>query len=103
MARDEKKRTDDLGAEIPAIDPRGIELVYMIIADHIAGQIERGERATGSRLPSELELSNAWGVARMTLRRAIRELKERGLVRAVHGKGTFVAPPESRAPRTSSE
>ncbi|QYC39329.1 Mannosyl-D-glycerate transport/metabolism system repressor MngR [Nonomuraea coxensis DSM 45129] len=66
----------------------------MIIAGHIAGQIERGERAVGSRLPSELELSNMWQVARMTVRRAIRELTERGLVRAVHGKGTFVT--ESR-------
>ncbi|TDE55652.1 GntR family transcriptional regulator [Nonomuraea mesophila] len=86
---------DDLGQELPEVDPSGQELVYMAVANHIAGQIERGERAVGSRLPSELDLSNMWGVARMTTRRAIRELSERGLVRAVHGKGTFVTRPDS--------
>ncbi|TDD24223.1 GntR family transcriptional regulator [Nonomuraea diastatica] len=69
----------------------------MVVANHIAGQIERGERAVGSRLPSELDLSNMWGVARMTTRRAIRELSERGLVPAVHGKGTFVTQPDAWA------
>ncbi|MFG1616863.1 GntR family transcriptional regulator [Nonomuraea wenchangensis] len=98
MARgDVEERTDDLGAILPKTDPAGADLVYMIIAGHIAGQIERGERAVGSRLPSELELSNMWQVARMTVRRAIRELAERGLVRAVHGKGTFVMEPRGEA------
>ncbi|MEU8271564.1 GntR family transcriptional regulator [Sphaerisporangium sp. NPDC049002] len=86
-------RTDDLGQELPEINSDGEALVYMAIADFVAGQIERGERAVGSRLPSELDLSNMWGVARMTVRRAIRELRERGLVNAVHGKGTFVTRP----------
>lgn len=85
--------TDDLGQELPEIDSSGEALVYMVIADFIAGQVARGERPVGSRLPSELDLSNMWGVARMTVRRAIRELRERGLARAVHGKGTFVTQP----------
>lgn len=92
--------TDDLGAELPAVDPGGPDLVYMVVADFIAGQIERGERPVGSKLPAELNLSIMWGVARMTIRRAVRELTERGLVRAVHGKGTFVTqppPPEGSA------
>lgn len=85
--------TDELGQELPNVDPAGEALIYMVVADFIAGQIERGERAGGSRLPSELDLSIMWGVARMTIRRAIRELSERGLVRAVHGKGTFITRP----------
>ncbi|MEU6720706.1 GntR family transcriptional regulator [Nonomuraea sp. NPDC046802] len=82
--------TDDLGAELPKIDPAGPRLVYMVLADHLAGQIKRGERAPGSKLPAELELANIWGVARMTVRRTLEELVERGLIERVHGKGTFV-------------
>jgi DNA-binding GntR family transcriptional regulator len=71
-------------------DPRGPELVYMQIADDIAGQIGRGELVSGQRLPSENDLAADYGVARMTVRRAARELTERGLIRVVTGKGTFV-------------
>lgn len=88
--------TDDLGAELPEVDPNGPNLVYMIVADHIAEQILSGKRPVDARLPSELDLSNMWGVARMTVRRAIRELVERGLVRTVHGKGNYVTLPAGR-------
>ena len=71
-------------------DPRGPELVYMQIADDIAGQIGRGELVSAQRLPSENDLAAEYGVARMTVRRAARELTERGLIRVVTGKGTFV-------------
>ncbi|GAA0971750.1 hypothetical protein GCM10009555_023440 [Acrocarpospora macrocephala] len=85
---------DDLGAELPPVDRSGPDLVYMVMADFIAGQIEHGRRAPASRLPSELDMANMWGVARMTVRRAIQELaEERGLVQTIHGKGTFVTSP----------
>jgi GntR family transcriptional regulator len=76
--------------EKPRFDPRGPELVYMLIADDIAGKIERGELVDGQRLPGETDLAAEYGVARMTIRRAARELTERGLVRVVSGKGTYV-------------
>lgn len=78
----------------PRFDPRGPDLVYMQIADDIAGQIERGELHDGQRLPSESDLAAEYGAARMTIRRAARELKERGLIRVVSGKGTFVTAPQ---------
>jgi DNA-binding GntR family transcriptional regulator len=74
----------------PRFDPRGPELVYMQIADDIAGQIERGELQADQRLPGEADLAVAYGAARMTVRRAVRELRERGLVKVVSGKGTYV-------------
>jgi GntR family transcriptional regulator len=46
----------------------------------------------GTRLPSERELSASWGVARMTLRRAVDALVTQGLVERRHGSGTFVLP-----------
>jgi GntR family transcriptional regulator len=75
----------------PRFDPHGPELVYMLIADDIAGQIGRGELRPGARLPSEADLAAHYGAAKMTARRAVRELRERGLVRTVMGKGTYVA------------
>jgi DNA-binding GntR family transcriptional regulator len=81
----------------PRFDPRGPELVYVLIANDIAGQIERGELVADQRLPSENELAQHYGAARMTVRRAVRELRERGLVTVVSGKGTYVVPPDKRS------
>lgn len=74
----------------PRFDPRGPHLVYMLIADDIAGQIGRGELLPGQRLPGEADLAAHYGAARMTVRRAVRELRERGLVKVISGKGTYV-------------
>lgn len=75
----------------PRFDPEGPQLVYMAIADEIAGQIDRGELQSGDRLLSEAALAEEFGAARMTVSRAIRELRERGLVHTVIGKGTYVS------------
>lgn len=71
-------------------DPSGPQLVYIQIADDIAAKINSGELAPDARLPSELDMAADYGAARLTVRRAIRELRERGLVHTVIGKGTFV-------------
>jgi GntR family transcriptional regulator len=47
----------------------------------------------GDRVPSERELAAAWGVARMTLRRALDELVAEGRIAREPGRGTFVARP----------
>ncbi|WP_406354345.1 GntR family transcriptional regulator [Streptomyces sp. NBC_00658] len=84
--------------DMPVIDPRGPQLVYMVVADHIAGQIADRQLKPGSRLPGELALAAAYGIARMTASRAVRELRERGLVHTVVGKGTFVVEPSADGP-----
>lgn len=78
---------DDSG---PRFDPKGPGLVYMLIADDIAARIASGIYAADQRLPAEAELAAEYGTARMTVRRAVRELRERGLVQTVYGKGTYV-------------
>jgi DNA-binding GntR family transcriptional regulator len=45
----------------------------------------------GERLPSERELAGRWGVARMTLRKAIERLIEEGRLERRHGSGTYTA------------
>jgi GntR family transcriptional regulator len=47
----------------------------------------------GDRVPSERELAARWGVARMTLRRALDELVAEGMISREPGRGTFVARP----------
>ena len=49
--------------------------------------------APGDRLPSEATLIQHYGVARMTVRQAIQELRTEGRVVAEHGRGVFVRQP----------
>jgi len=69
---------------------------YAQIKQHIIDRIERGEWKTGSRLPSEKELVAAFGVARMTVHRALRELSAEGVLSRFQGVGTFLSPPDTR-------
>jgi GntR family transcriptional regulator, phosphonate transport system regulatory protein len=62
------------------------------IADEIEQAIIAGTYATGDRLPGELEIAGRFDVNRHTVRRALADLAQRGLVRAERGSGTFVAP-----------
>lgn len=64
--------------------------LYVQAADYVAAQIANGDLARGSKLPAERDLAEQWGVAYQTVRRAMKELRERGLVASVVGKGTFV-------------
>lgn len=52
--------------------------------------IAQGEFSPGSRLPSERALSARFGVSRITVRAALRELEASGVVATQHGSGTFV-------------
>jgi DNA-binding GntR family transcriptional regulator len=74
------------------IDREGMTPVYQQVADEIAGRIERGELAPNRPIPAEVALMQEFGIARGTARRAVQELRNRGLVATVHGRGTFVVP-----------
>ena len=58
------------------------------------------ELGEGAALPSERELAERFGMARMTLRQAIGELVLEGRLRRRHGSGTFVASPKAVVPLT---
>ena len=51
-----------------------------------------GELDEGAALPTEAELTRRYGVSRTTVRRALAELAERGLVVSEQGRGSFVGP-----------
>ncbi|QMU69163.1 GntR family transcriptional regulator [Streptacidiphilus sp. P02-A3a] len=63
---------------------------YEQIAQHLRGQIVRGELAPGDTVPSVPELSQTWQVAKATAERAIALLRQEGLVESRQGAGTFV-------------
>jgi GntR family transcriptional regulator len=63
---------------------------YRHLAETLMRQIEGGELAPGTALPPERSLAEMHGVSRVTVRRAIKELGERGLVEQRRGAGTFV-------------
>ncbi|MGZ3489755.1 MAG: GntR family transcriptional regulator [Isosphaeraceae bacterium] len=66
--------------------------VSVQVANDLEADIDGGKLAPDTRLPSEAELSQQYGVARVTVRRAIEQLREKGKVVTVHGRGTYVAP-----------
>ncbi|MBN1437234.1 MAG: GntR family transcriptional regulator [Sedimentisphaerales bacterium] len=66
---------------------------YVEIMESIAEGIERGALPPGSKLPSERELCEQWGVSSITVRRAIQELVQKGLLVPRQGAGVFVMPP----------
>lgn len=76
--------------KVPAYEPDPLQLVYEQVADHLALRIEAGELAPGSRLPPERDLAEEYGVAYNTLRKAIAELRDRGLVLTLRGHGNYV-------------
>jgi GntR family transcriptional regulator len=73
-----------------AVDPASDRAVYKQIADHLRDAIGGGRLAEGGQLPSEAQLMAHYGVARMTVRNALRLLQDQGLITAEHGRGVYV-------------
>ena len=64
---------------------------YRQLAGILRGKIESGELAPGTQLPSILGLAGEYGVATITVRKALTVLKDEGIIVGVAGYGTFVA------------
>jgi DNA-binding GntR family transcriptional regulator len=79
-------------AGIPQWDPDagGPAYVYVRVADHLAARIAAGDLPVDARLPAERDLAAEYAVAIGTARRAVLELRDRGIVVTLPGKGTYV-------------
>lgn len=64
---------------------------FQRIKDHVLHQIHSGQWAQGDAIPSEAMLVKQFGVSRMTVNRALRELSDDQTLVRVQGSGTFVA------------
>jgi GntR family histidine utilization transcriptional repressor len=65
---------------------------YARVKQHLKLGLASGRWPPGALMPSEAELVAEFGVSRMTVNRAIRELQAEGLVARSQGVGTFAAP-----------
>ncbi|QIB46587.1 FadR/GntR family transcriptional regulator [Streptomyces aureoverticillatus] len=74
---------------MPLTTPRRSALSEQVISE-LRNQISSGEWPVGSRIPTEPELVEQLGVARNTVREAVRALAHNGLLDIRQGSGTYV-------------
>jgi GntR family transcriptional repressor for pyruvate dehydrogenase complex len=96
--------------KIGALDPVAPKLAYRTVRtarlyEQIVAQVEdsilKGVLKPGDQLPPERDLAQRFGVSRTAVREAVKALREKGLVEAYTGRGTFVTNGTSQAIRQS--
>lgn len=65
--------------------------IYQTIKNAILAKIHSGDWVAGSAIPAEITLSEQFGVSRMTVNRALKELTDERILERRQGSGTFVA------------
>jgi DNA-binding FadR family transcriptional regulator len=78
--------------------PVPVRNAFEVTVERLAQSIRLGVLADGTRLPPERELADTFGVSRVTLREAIKALRDAGLLESRRGRGggTFVVSPVTR-------
>ena len=71
------------------------------IVQQVEESILKGQLKPGDQLPAERDLAQRFGVSRTAVREAVKTLREKGLVEAYSGRGTFVTDGTSQAIRQS--
>ena len=74
-------------------DKRKGTALYYQVAEIIRAKVQNGEWKTGAKLPSEPDLALQLHVSRATVRQAISELTQKGMLVRRHGSGTYVSRP----------
>lgn len=77
--------------------PEAPEPLYQQVKQFVVDGIRAGHWGNEKRLPSESYLVGRLNVSRMTVHRALRELKSEGVIVRVPGRGTFVSPEKPRS------
>lgn len=70
---------------------------YLKLKHYILRHVTDGDWKPASRIPSENDLVKKFGISRMTVNRALRELTDSGVLERVQGVGTFVAGPKAES------
>ncbi|HVI09661.1 MAG TPA: FadR/GntR family transcriptional regulator [Candidatus Binatia bacterium] len=75
--------------------------LYEQIVQQIEASVLDGTLKPGDQLPAERELAQRLGVSRTAVREAVKALREKGLVEAYSGRGTFITDGTTHAARQS--
>ncbi len=76
---------------VASADPRRAVAPYARVKQFLKEELAQGRWLPGALMPSDAELVARFGVSRMTVNRALRELVEQGRIVRVAGVGSFVA------------
>src|ERR1700743_1452320 len=74
-----------------------LQPLYLQVKRHILDNIGSGKWGAAARVPSENDLVRSFGVSRMTANRALRELRDEGVLVRIAGVGSFVAERQAHA------
>ena len=74
---------------------------YEQIVQQVEESIHKGALKAGDQLPPERELAEQFGVSQTAVREAVKALREKGLVEAYPGRGTFITDGSSYTIRQS--
>jgi GntR family transcriptional regulator, histidine utilization repressor len=77
--------------------PTALQPLYLKVKRHILDNIGSGKWGAATRVPSENEIVKSFGVSRMTANRALKELRDEGVLVRIAGVGSFVADRHARA------
>src|ERR1700720_3309827 len=75
--------------------------LYEQIVQQVEESIHKGALKPGDQLPPERELAEQFGVSRTAVREAVKTLREKGLVEAYPGRGTFITDGSSNTMKQS--
>lgn len=76
--------------ELGQVDKAADMPAFKQIAQQLRDTVKSGSLEPGDKVPSESQLMEHFGVARMTVRQALGDLRAEGLLVAEHGRGVFV-------------
>ncbi|WP_395704116.1 GntR family transcriptional regulator [Aquabacterium sp.] len=85
----------DLAAALAAQSAQSPAPLYAQIKQLLRERILDGSYQPHQQMPSEAEMMASFGVSRITVRQALADLQNEGLIFRLHGKGTFVSKPKA--------
>lgn len=87
------KRTSALSQDASPVVLDGDQPLFIQLKDRLREDILAQRLQPGQKLPSESQLQATYGVSRITVRQALSELQNTGLIETHNGKGSFVTRP----------
>jgi GntR family transcriptional regulator of arabinose operon len=69
---------------------KGPQPIYRCLQESIVAKVSRGEFQPDDALPSENHLAEEYGISRGSVRTALKELQNKGIIYSVVGKGSFI-------------